>query len=104
MRQCDVKGQIDLLCCMSQVDGFLPSYLADMVSAYANMVHHPGPLIDQMTQRMLPSLHVMEAGTAQFLSGNALPFCMFVLASKLPFQKQTRAIIPESSVKRLDRA
>ena len=44
-----------------------------MVSAYANMVHHPGPLIDQMTRRMLPSLDVMEAGRAQHhtLAGSA---------------------------------
>ena len=34
-----------------------------MVSAYANMVHHPGPLLDQMTQHMLPKLDTMDAGT-----------------------------------------
>ena len=55
------------MCHVLQVDGFLPSYLADMVSAYANMVHHPGPLIDHMTQRMLPNLHIMEAGDAPAL-------------------------------------
>ena len=33
-----------------------------MVSAYANMVHHPGPLLDQMTQRILPKLETMDAG------------------------------------------
>ncbi len=45
-----------------QVDSFLPCHLADMMSAYAHMVHHPGPLIDQMTQRILPKLHTMDAG------------------------------------------
>ena len=45
-----------------QVDSFLPCHLADMVSAYAHMVHHPGPLLDQMTQRILPKLEMMDAG------------------------------------------
>ena len=67
------QGQSQLFVLSLQVDGFLPSYLADMVSAYANMVHHPGPLIDQMTQRMLPNLHIMEAGDA--------PLCRHVIAS-----------------------
>lgn len=48
-----------------QVDRFLPCHLADMVSAYANMVHHPGPLLDQMTQRILPKLDTMDAGIPQ---------------------------------------
>ena len=48
-----------------QVDSFLPCHLADMVSAYANMVHHPGPLLDQMTQRILPKLDTMDAGAQQ---------------------------------------
>jgi len=45
-----------------QVNSFLPCHLADMVSAYAHMVHHPGPLLDQMTQRILPKLDTMDAG------------------------------------------
>ena len=49
-------------CLGMQVNSFLPCHLADMVSAYAHMVHHPGPLLDQMTQRMLPKLDTMDAG------------------------------------------
>ncbi|KAL0039309.1 hypothetical protein WJX79_002716 [Trebouxia sp. C0005] len=45
-----------------QVNSFLPCHLADMVSAYAHMVHHPGPLLDQMTHRILPKLDTMDAG------------------------------------------
>ena len=64
----------------AQVDGFLPSYLADMVSAYANMVHHPGPLIDHMTQRMLPNLHIMEAGAPHLVWRQLVAFFMHVKA------------------------
>ena len=49
-----------------QVDSFLPCHLADMVSAYAHMVHHPGPLLDQMTHRILPKLDNMDAGSPRF--------------------------------------
>lgn len=52
-----------------------------MVSAFANMVHHPGPLLDQMTQRMLPKLDTMDAGapctisTDVSLHGNVRDAC-----------------------------
>ena len=49
-------------CLGMQVNSFLPCHLADMVSAYAHMVHHPGPLLDPMTQRILPKLDTMDAG------------------------------------------
>lgn len=55
-----------------QVDSFLPCHLADMVSAFANMVHHPGPLLDQMTQRILPKLDTMDAGAQQTCLQNRL--------------------------------
>lgn len=64
-----------------QVNGFLPSYLADMVSAYANMVHHPGPLLDHMTQHMLPHLQVMEAGDD---ARGWLAFCVATLGIMRP--------------------
>ncbi len=53
-----------------QVNSFLPCHLADMVSAYAHMVHHPGPLLDQMTQCILPKLDTMDAGRHSAAAGS----------------------------------
>lgn len=44
------------------MDKFEPAQLADVLSAYANMVHHPGALIEPLNQRLLPKLDTMDAG------------------------------------------
>lgn len=47
---------------VTQVETFEPGQLADVLSAYANMVHHPGALIEPLNQRLLPKLDSMDAG------------------------------------------
>ena len=48
-----------------QVDKFEPAQLADVLSAYANMVHHPGALIEPLNEKLLPKLDSMDAGELQ---------------------------------------
>lgn len=53
--------------CILQVDKFEPAQLADVLSAYANMVHHPGALIEPLTEKLLPKLDSMDAGKLQYM-------------------------------------
>lgn len=63
----NVLGQSSITLWAAQVDKFNPVQLADVLSAYANMVHHPGPLIAPLNERLLPKLDTMDAGQPFFV-------------------------------------
>lgn len=65
-----------------QVDKFEPAQLADVLSAYANMVHHPGALIEPLNEKLLPKLDSMDAGELQIHAVMQLCMCFNVLQVK----------------------
>ena len=57
------------------MDQFQPAQLADVLSAYANMVHHPGPLIEPLNERLMPKLDSMGAGQQPLQLSSTIVCC-----------------------------